>query len=464
MLVVNLCSNSRGSFSPMPDVWCNIFSFGETYHLIFKEDKYNICLGESNIESYLRNYAETSQLCLHIMYEPGRIYPEINYRIFDRVILRIGDIHHLSNPLTQCYLYIKSLEINKIYFNTTPHWCPLFQILGFNVKFWSDLSESARFSHKNISSNILAKVRAPVKVGYIGHLLSRAHCRRSWFINSILSYGVDVVLYPFGNHNQWFENIDKLHYILCPSLNGQLSHNLFTPCFIGSVVITDTLAHPSPLTSSNSRLPILEFGTPESIFKFLSLSNYEKYEVWSSYFVHRTKETLQALSAIDSGFNSYQVGNPYHSLINIDDNARNEITFLVPDSMTLVSEHLTPLLLLNLVEIIQEFHRLTKNYIYITCSSAPLLKIFHNVLLLPRIYIGFEKPNLNSRVNIFKLELCNEHKFQYYFQWTYPSDILSDKLSSNIINIALFKGLDFGSYHCYPQRLHACLELIAQPL
>ncbi len=374
----NLCSNVAGPYAPFRRARFNIMSSKDHNNSVLIHDNYG------NMSSHLYDFYsyfsgsndEFSASTLHVMYEPGRSYPSIPFDYFTYQIVRIGDIHHLSNPLTLSYRFLQSNKVKSFFFNTTPHWSNLFQYLGFDCLFWSRLSESAQFSHLNLSFNHAEKKTGLPSVAYVGSLSSPVHPRRSWFASYALSKCPQVFYYKFCSHKEWFEILSRHHFVICPTLNSQISHNLYTPSLLGCVILTDLLAFPSCLDFD--WYPIIQFESPSSLSAFLTQRPESLIKYWSNYFASADSLRSKILS-IDSELGSYPSPSDFSSLCS---DARKS---------TLLPRYcpLTTYQLLNIFEILQEIHRISKSTVFVTVNQSPLQEVFSLLLSLPRVVVNF---------------------------------------------------------------------------
>jgi len=453
--IVNICSSIAGSYSPMHNAWCNCAHDKNSNSLLIYFSNGRECYQteKTAVKEFLLSRNRGQHFVTHIMYEPGRDYPNLEQTGLSIDILRIGDVHHLSNPLSLAYGYISRCKPKNVYFNTTPHWVSLFKALGIQTVFWSDLSESARFSHRLLAVDIEEKFDRPLKIGYIGNLLSKTHVRRSWFVNSILRQGIDIYTYPFGNHANWFKYLSELHYVICPTLNAQISHNLFTPMFFGCCVLTDHVAFPSPLAVGD--LPIIEFSGPNQMASFL-VNDHLKL-LWHDYY--STATLRNKLLQLDASHGNYDPEDPFMHLETIR-NKGEAMSSIGINPQISEAEYLTPLLILNIIEIIQELHRLTAHYIHINAYTKSNFFLFDTVITLPRVKVY--RKTLLPRSNSSSLKITfygGAIKRSLLMTWRLPSATSDDIISSDYVCEKVFQLTDFGKYFFYPQKVHKLLSL-----
>ena len=422
--------------------------------------EHRILSSDSKVVEYLLSVAEGKEVCVHTMYEPGRTYPDIQLNRFDDYILRLGDLHHLSNPLTSAYLYMQSISANRCFMNTTPQWVPLFSFLGFRASFWSDLSESGRISHSELSYDIEAKAAQPLRIGYIGHTLSKAHPRRSWIVNRLLASGASIELVQYSDHKTWFTNLKKLHYVISPTLNAQISHNLYTPGLLGCFVLTDRLSTPSGFPIDPNTLPIYEFADFDALCNFISLPTSTLKKYWLHFFQENGKETRIKLLNCDLSGGHYKENDIYQSYANIN-SCNSGFTF--PSSLH--NSHdmtISPLLLLNIIEILQEMHRLSVGTIYLGCGSADLLILLSRLLCLPRFLLSLSSDNsFDSTDYLIAETYCqgSARLTKTIFSWHLSRNADDDYISEEYLEPAILAKLPLGRFHQYRHRLHCNLAV-----
>lgn len=451
---INICSGSPGSWSPFEHVDYNLIYSDSSFHL-YAPSKNSLKTiysspGLPNILAYIRNACPQSAIIGHLVYEPGRTYPLLDHTLFDSFILRLGDIHHLANPLTQAYQFSLSHLASTVFFNTTPHWVPLFSLLGISASFWSDLSESGRFSHSLLHYDHVSKsrVRDP-NIFFLGSPLSLSHARRTYFVNKILSSPSPIRHLPASEHNIWFSNLAQAHFVVAPTLNSQISHNLYTPPFLGCVVLTDHLAFPSGLPCG---FPVIEFPSPKSITDFINLPSSELMTIWHSYFpTSRPSSVTSALhSEPNGGFCSYdytlyaKMTRPHHPLS------------APPVPPGFQSEGLSPLLFLNILEILQEIHRVSIDSILVELSSEALHFLTADVLTLPRIFLLYNE-NLSSRS--LRISALSNQRTSLVLSWTRPTSVSDHIMPNYYIEEYMVQQFScFSGARIWHHRLHSCLS------
>tara|TARA_B100000674_G_scaffold193330_1_gene157369 strand:- start:2548 stop:3891 length:1344 start_codon:yes stop_codon:yes gene_type:complete len=375
MTIVNICSKEGGSYSPFKYADINLIGNDESNFLILKSSNiaHRYTPGKSIFEISRESKdisLELDNLIGHLMYEPGRTYPSVNYHDFSSFIMRVGDIHHLSNPLTSTFNFLKENNISSFHFNTTPHWISLFQKLGFNCGFWNRLSESAMFPHVNLNFSYSEKANQDLAIAYIGEHVAMTHPRRSWFVNHLMAYSKNINYYPRVTHQEWFTLLKNHHYIIAPTLNSQISHNLYTPCLLGAVVLTDQLACPSHL--DDPLYPIIQFDSPRTLVDFCNLQPNILLDYWKSCFLE--SEKIRSL-ILDLDYTKGIHPSPDDYICSLS----------AAPSGTYIDKTYSELVVLNLIEIIQEMHRITKDCIIIKSSCASLSSLFSSVISLPRV-------------------------------------------------------------------------------
>ena len=199
------------------------------------------------------SFQETaSETCGYIFYQPGDVHLPLSLaREFSRLILRIGDLHHLCNPLLSTIGFLSNLtSINfSLNLNTNPNLIKFFSYLfGFaqavpisELTIARDLRYQAskllvdeQYDHENI-------------LVYFGSLESPFHPRRSFLINSLTRQfsSREIHLIPSCLPSDWLAMLRRYPAVIAPSLNGQWSHNVFIPNLVGTRILTDLQAHPS---------------------------------------------------------------------------------------------------------------------------------------------------------------------------------------------------------------------------
>ena len=102
----NLCSNCSGPYTPFRRARYNVFCPNEQDRKISLHDSVdNLTYSFFDFyEQYSNKNTDCLDGSLHVMYEPGRLYPPIPYEYFSSVVIRVGDIHHLVYSMYQTYL------------------------------------------------------------------------------------------------------------------------------------------------------------------------------------------------------------------------------------------------------------------------------------------------------------------------------------------------------------------------
>ena len=363
--------------------------------------------------------------------------------LFTSLIIRLGDLHHLSNPLTSSVSFLANYPTASVFFNTTPHWVPLFRAFGVQARFWDDLSESGRFSHSLLSYDHDLKNNQPLHVAYLGATVSYAHPRRSYFVNRITYSLPHISIYPPGSHSEWFSRLKQCHFVIAPSLNSQISHNVYTPAFLGCVILTDFIARPSFVSIPG--FPVIEFDSPQGITDFLRQDSHTLKRCWNSYFPVEHPNFIQDAYTLEGnmGFCSYEYSN------------YSKLPKLTLQTSNLVSLGLSPLLLANIFEILQELHRITIDPIYLFVSPKHF-KLFNQLLTLPRIcIISTNEEDANKvRVGFFP----SIETFTISLEWR--DKIESDYMSSRIADLSQYSFFNSATlYKVWPQRLHSALSI-----
>jgi len=189
----------------------------------------------------------------YIFYQPGDMHDEgtIN-NLFSGLWIRIGDLHHLQNPLINTFGFLLSIyrKSEKIRLNTNPAFVPLFDHLFPGCK---ALPISELTIHEGLldESAIIAPTKQIRKsngqTAYIGPVESAFHPRRTDWIHRLLNSKEDrkIDIYPTLSAKDWLICCSRYNTILAPSLNSQWSHNIFVPNLGGSRIVTDCQSLPS---------------------------------------------------------------------------------------------------------------------------------------------------------------------------------------------------------------------------
>lgn len=446
MTLINIGSAEPGSWSPFPHANLNIATHQGSLYVYHSSDLSSAIGGFTSISEALNSvtmHRLTTPRIAHVVYEPGRSYPTIDPRLFTTLIVRLGDLHHLSNPLTSSLNFLANYPTATVFFNTTPHWVPLFQALGIQARFWHDLSESGRFSHADLSYNHGLKKQLPIHAAYLGPAVSYAHPRRSYFVNQIAYSFPSISLYPPENHYTWFSHLKECHYVVAPSLNSQISHNIYTPAFLGCVILTDFIARPSFLSIPD--FPVIEFDSPQAMSDFLSQDTHTLKNCWNSYFPVEHPSFIRDACALEGnmGFCRYEYSG-YSKL--------PTLKLQIPD---LISLGLSPLLLANIFEVLQELHRITIDPIYLFVSPGHF-PLFNQLLTLPRIYILSVDQDCRNQVGVSFFPSTTTSNIT--LKWLNASEI--DSISSRIVDLSPFAFFDSSTlYNVWPQRLHSALSI-----
>jgi len=189
----------------------------------------------------------------YIFYQPGDIHDlTLLQNLFSGILIRIGDLHHLQNPLISTFDFLSKIykKTDRIALNTNPSLVPLFSYL-FPCCDSLPISEltiqdGLREDSSVIVPNKLIR-RSNGRVAYFGFIESAYHPRRTYWIHRLLDSndGSRIDVLPALSPKDWLGCCSQYNAIVAPTLNGQWSHNLFVPNLAGSRIISDCLASPS---------------------------------------------------------------------------------------------------------------------------------------------------------------------------------------------------------------------------
>jgi len=466
--LINIASLESGSYSPMSSADANVFVEDDNIIIQIRDGSRFIISSQGDICGILNSVLGKGDNIAHIMYEPGRIYPQVSWSQFDSCIVRLGDIHHLGNPLTRAFIFLSDNNLSHIFLNTTPHWAPLFRSLGFSVAFWNKLSESARISHKTLIYDSSLKQSTKLKIGYIGSTNSKMHPRRSWFVNQLLSRCVDFSLHCYSSsHLEWFKNLSNLHYVIVPTLNGQFSHNIYTPGFTGCVMLTDQVNEPSSLLSQG--YPLIQFESPNALTSFLANSSHFLMRQWMSYFVESSVDVRRLLLSMDHDEGVFDCANWFES--DFLPSPWSCDTLKAKLFSSLAKMNLSILIFLNLLELLQEFHRVSKGKLIFTTKCPHLYDLLVEVACLSRFEFIFLGNPLNSSAQLGSFDFAESlitakvHKqgcdsFSLgIFMCTQTDERFNFSDYNYCDNSILDFFSDFSSYSSWPQLVNPCIKL-----
>ena len=190
----------------------------------------------------------------YIFYQPGDLHDPILLKNFlGSLLVRIGDLHHLENPLLKTIDFIDSVSsfTEGIFLNTNPSLLPFFRYLFPICKNMPisevTIEEDILIEARKLNSSCFASEKRK-DIAYIGSTNSPFHPRRSYWVNSLVkdtSNTIHFDIFPSMNPKEWLTTCIKYTSILSPSLNSQWSHNLFAPNLVGTRIFTDCQSHPS---------------------------------------------------------------------------------------------------------------------------------------------------------------------------------------------------------------------------
>ncbi len=188
----------------------------------------------------------------YVFYQPGDVHDSIILeKLFSGLWIRVGDLHHLRNPLINTFRFLLSIYDNteRIRLNTNPSFAPLFSYL-FPGSEPLPISELTIHEGLRKESAIVAPSKQIRKsngrVAYVGPVESAYHPRRTYWIHRLLNSDdgnrVDVI--PALRPKDWLVCCSNYNAVLAPTLNSQWSHNLFVPNLGGSRIISDCQSSP----------------------------------------------------------------------------------------------------------------------------------------------------------------------------------------------------------------------------
>jgi hypothetical protein len=376
--VCNIASNESGSWSGTTGLYDEVRIFENGLLGYFDITGRLVSVHQS---CDIVNKLESQNYIYQYVYEPGRTYPMPNDIPFKRLLVRVGDIHHLANPLTRTYDFLRRTGARYINFQTTPHWCELYSSLGYLTRFWQDLSESGRFAHRTLAYDHEKKSLSKLCVAFCGSLLAQSHPRRSWYVNRLLYHGCDLQIFPVASHTSWFNNLSNIHFLVAPSLNSQISHNLYTPLFLGCTVLTDAISR--PLGFPDESLPIYEFGSPELMADFIKQGEATLKSLWKSTYSETKPQFVSGLLESEDFQGNHTPG--VYSERLVDRESYNLPTHELTRGVEAISW--SPEVFLNLLEILQEVHRITKYAVFVRTSSRRLASLLCRYCPLSRIHV-----------------------------------------------------------------------------
>ncbi len=189
----------------------------------------------------------------YIFYQPGDIHDVATLNnLFSGLWIRIGDLHHLQNPLINTFGFLLSIyrKTERISLNTNPAFAPLFEHL-FPACKALPISELTIHEGLREESAIIAPTKQIRKsngqAAYIGPAESAFHPRRTDWIHRLLNSKDNrmIDIYPTLSAKDWLICCSRYNTVIAPSLNSQWSHNIFVPNLGGSRIVTDCQSWPS---------------------------------------------------------------------------------------------------------------------------------------------------------------------------------------------------------------------------
>ena len=196
----------------------------------------------------------------YIFYQPGDLHDaRILSKSCSGLWIRVGDLHHLWNPLVKTFQFLLSIydKIEQVSLNTNPAFVPLFTYIfpGCKALPISELTieDGLLEESRLIAPRSLSKA-SHLRLAYIGPTESAFHPRRSLWIHRLLgskdANRIDIL--PASGPKEWLHRCAEYSTIIAPSLNSQWSHNIFVPNLAGSQIITDCQSLPNYSYYSNN--------------------------------------------------------------------------------------------------------------------------------------------------------------------------------------------------------------------
>ena len=338
-----------------------------------------------------------SRLDAYIFYQPGDIHDiSILEAACSALWIRIGDLHHLINPLTRSISFVRSAYrfTEKLLLNTNPAFTPLFRYIF-------PIADTVPISELTIKEGILAEAKTLAKhacrttsrkrLVYIGSRESPFHPRRTFWINTLLnatylSRTIDHIetLAP----TEWLECCSAYTTALAPSLNCQWSHNIFVPNLVGTRILTDCQALPSYPYYRNPKTSILStcmFSYTLSSFKAEVINSSASLDAFSS----RTIADYAHSRMEESDYTFRSI----YSSQDIDPNQRQ-----LPLFATDPSAFQRIMIAANIFEVLQEITRAMVIYdrLNITCKSKVIYDLLSRYFPHPRLVYSYN-PVIPSR-------------------------------------------------------------------
>ena len=357
--------------------------------------------GTSGIDyRQLRKYCEFSRnipgLNGYIFYQPGDFHDAVILRhAFLRLWIRIGDLHHLRNPLVNTFQFLLPIyeRSEQILLNTNPAFVPLFDYVfpGCKAMPISELTiddgllkESVSIAPKNSTRT------SSMRLAYIGPTESAFHPRRSLWIRRLLnsSEAERIVTFPTLSPKEWMRCCAEYNTIIAPSLNGQWSHNIFVPNLAGSRIVTDCQSLPSYDYYSSRTTRAQASCMFSSSFRALQIC-----------IAKAGKERELAAGTIAENARRHMEMADFTSqnIFRIRNSSMQKKTAQLSERAP--EDYLKIVVAANIFEIAQEVIRLMVNYeaFIATCESRTLFGLLSTYFAHPRLILRHERGSITKR-------------------------------------------------------------------
>lgn len=334
----------------------------------------------------------------YIFYQPGDLHDaSILGSIYLSLWIRVGDLHHLKNPLIRSIRFLASVYglTEKILLNTNPAFLPLLRYIfpRSSAMPISEITINEGLLHESARLESACAFKSRKNLVYIGSRESPFHPRRTFWISSLLN---DPRLSHSIDHFQSLEPIEWLqccsvyNTVLAPSLNSQWSHNIFVPNLGGAAIFTDCQALPSYNYYSDPKTNTLS----ACMFSYTLSSFRERCANSVSLDVFPKLISAHARSHMEAADRTYSNIFSRNSLCP----SRDKLPLFEshPDSFLQV------LIAANIFEVLQEIIRAMIIYdqLSIVCDSQVLFVLFTRYFPHPRMIFSFY-PRISTR-------RCNE--------------------------------------------------------
>lgn len=344
-----------------------------------------ICVDDNLLA--IDSIADTARELLHIKYAEIILWiviePSIKLRVIGqnsrkiKTIACVGDLHHMSNPITHARDFLKKFMFDYVLL-THDQYSHFFDcgdqyVIGSNIlRFPTSLSIIEDGDSYELEHEPKNKIRHIKLIG--SNLLTATHPLRQITANTAQQSGRIDLLQTRLDFNEWLRAVSDSGSVLTCSLNGSYSLQTLAPLAANRLLITDRISTKNHIGRRLTHMHnCLVYNNMSDLRRLIS-------EVQSEVDVH----TLTQIANNGAKLINKVYGEEVHMLsqlccINSGGFPRSSdyVHYAVPD------------ILVDIIETIQELHRLALNLVVIVSESFVLHKELIKVLdgLLPRLLI-----------------------------------------------------------------------------